>query len=49
MKVILREDVYNLGNSGEIVTVKNGYGRNYLLPRNLAVLASEKNLRQLEH
>ena len=49
MKVILREDVYNLGNSGEVVTVKNGYGRNYLLPRNLAVLASAKNLRQLEH
>lgn len=49
MKVILREDVYNLGNSGEVVTVKNGYGRNFLLPRKLAVMASDKNLRQLEH
>lgn len=49
MQLILREDVYNLGNSGDVVTVKNGYGRNYLLPRKLAVLASAKNLRQLEH
>lgn len=49
MKIILREDVVDLGHSGEIVTVKDGYGRNYLLPRKLAVLASDKNLRQLEH
>ncbi len=49
MKIILREDVDALGRSGEIVTVKDGYGRNYLLPRKLAVLASNKNLRQLEH
>ncbi|WP_164013493.1 50S ribosomal protein L9 [Pyxidicoccus trucidator] len=49
MKVILREDVENLGKSGELVTVKDGFGRNYLLPRKKAVLASEQNLRQLEH
>jgi large subunit ribosomal protein L9 len=49
MKVILREDVYNLGKSGDVVTVKDGYARNYLLPRNLALLASEANVRQLEH
>lgn len=49
MKVILREDVSNLGKSGEIVAVKPGYGRNFLLPRKLAVLASDKNVRQLEH
>lgn len=49
MKVILREDIYNLGKSGEVVTVKPGYGRNYLLPRNLAVLASDANIRRLEH
>lgn len=49
MKVILREDVHNLGKSGELVTVKPGYGRNYLIPRKLAVLASEANMRQLEH
>ena len=49
MKVILREDVDNLGKSGELVTVKDGYGRNFLLPRKLAVLASAQNIRQLEH
>lgn len=49
MKVILREDVPNLGKSGELVTVKDGFGRNFLLPRKLAVLASEQNVRQLEH
>jgi large subunit ribosomal protein L9 len=49
MKLILREDVYNLGKSGEVVNVKDGYARNYLLPRNLAMLASAANVRQLEH
>jgi large subunit ribosomal protein L9 len=49
MKVILREDVYNLGSSGEVVTVKDGYARNYLFPRNLAMLASAANVRQLDH
>ena len=49
MKVILREDVPNLGKSGELVSVKPGFGRNYLLPRKLAVLANEANVRQLEH
>ena len=49
MKIILREDVANLGKSGELVEVRNGYGRNYLLPQNLAVMASEKNLAQLAH
>ncbi len=49
MKVILREDIYNLGKSGELVSVKPGFGRNYLLPRKLAVLASAANVRQLEH
>ena len=49
MKVILREDIANLGKSGELVTVKDGFGRNYLLPRKMAVLATEQNVRQLEH
>lgn len=49
MKIILREDVHNLGKSGEVVTVKDGYGRNFLLPRKLGVMANEKNVRQLEH
>jgi large subunit ribosomal protein L9 len=49
MKIILREDVSNLGRSGEVVTVKDGYGRNYLIPRKMAVMANERNIRQLEH
>lgn len=49
MKVILREDVYNLGKSGELVSVKEGYARNFLLPRNLAMLANDANVRQLDH
>jgi large subunit ribosomal protein L9 len=49
MQVILREDVAHLGKSGEVVDVKDGYGRNYLLPRGLAVMASARNLGQLEH
>jgi len=49
MEVILREDVPNLGAMGEVVRVKPGYGRNYLLPRGLAVEASRHNLAELEH
>jgi large subunit ribosomal protein L9 len=49
MKLILREDVENLGKGGELVEVKPGYGRNFLLPRGLAVPANPKNVRELEH
>jgi large subunit ribosomal protein L9 len=49
MQVILREDVENLGNTGEMVTVKDGYARNYLIPRGLAVLATPRNVRRLDH
>jgi large subunit ribosomal protein L9 len=49
MQVILREDVPGLGIIGDIVKVKPGYARNYLLPRNLAAVADPKNIRQLEH
>ena len=49
MKLILREDVENLGKGGDLVEVKPGYGRNFLLPRGLAVLANPKNVRDLEH
>jgi large subunit ribosomal protein L9 len=49
MKLILREDVENLGKGGELVEVKPGYGRNYLLPRGLAVVANPKNVRELDH
>ena len=49
MKLILREDVENLGKGGDLVDVKPGYGRNFLLPRGLAVVANPKNVRELEH
>jgi large subunit ribosomal protein L9 len=49
MKVILREDIKRLGSAGEVVEVKEGYGRNYLIPRNLAVSADAGHMRQLEH
>ena len=49
MKLILREDVENLGKGGELVDVTPGYGRNFLLPRGLAVLANSKNVREMEH
>jgi large subunit ribosomal protein L9 len=49
MKVILQDDVYNLGSTGDVVDVADGYGRNYLLPRQLAVLADERNTRRLGH
>jgi large subunit ribosomal protein L9 len=49
MKVILKEDVKDLGNMGTVIDVSNGYGRNYLIPKNLAVEANPKNMRQLEH
>lgn len=49
MQVILKVDIPNLGKMGEIVNVKPGYARNYLLPKNLAIIADEKNMKQLEH
>jgi large subunit ribosomal protein L9 len=49
VQVILRDDVPNLGKIGEVVRVKPGYARNFLLPRGLAVEANPKNLRMLEH
>ncbi len=48
VKVILREDVEKLGDAGEIVTVKPGFARNYLLPQELAYQATEASVRQLE-
>lgn len=47
MKVILREDVADLGEAGQTIEVKNGYGRNYLIPRNLAIPATKANLRAI--
>jgi large subunit ribosomal protein L9 len=49
MEVILREDVPHLGTIGDIVKVRAGYARNYLLPRGLATVADKRNLRALEH
>lgn len=49
MQVILTEDVANLGEMGEVVTVSPGYGRNFLIPKGLALPASATNARQLQH
>ncbi len=49
MQIILREDVTNLGRPGDVVKVRDGYARNFLLPRNLAVEANPKNIRAFEH
>jgi len=48
MEIILREHVDNLGKRGEIVKVADGYARNYLLPRKLALLATDGNKKQIE-
>ncbi len=48
MEVILREHVDNLGQRGEVVKVADGYARNYLLPRKLALLVTEGNKKQIE-
>jgi large subunit ribosomal protein L9 len=48
MEVILREDVDKVGRAGEIVAVKDGFARNYLIPRGLAYLATESNRRRFE-
>ena len=49
VQVILNEDLPNLGRTGDVVKVRAGYARNYLLPRKLAVEADQKNLRAFEH
>ena len=48
MKVILRKNFEKLGNVGEVVEVKDGYARNFLIPRNIAYLASKGNTKALE-
>ncbi len=47
-KILLREDIDNLGGRGEIVKVKAGYARNFLLPQGIATLASKGNVKQIE-
>lgn len=49
MKVLLLHDVYKLGRAGDVKKVADGYGRNYLLPQGLAVLATAGALKQVEH
>ncbi len=49
MKVILKEDVKSIGSMGQIVDVADGFGRNYLVPKGLAVEANIKNIKSLEH
>jgi len=49
MQVILTQDVDNLGQAGEVVSVRPGYGRNYLVPRGLAVSATVRNKNRLAH
>lgn len=48
MKVLLTQDVYNLGHAGDVKTVADGYGRNYLLPRGMAVLATAGAVKSAE-
>jgi large subunit ribosomal protein L9 len=49
IQVILQQDLKNVGKSGELVKVKPGYARNYLIPRRLAVPATVRNISQIEH
>ena len=49
VKLILRESVPSLGEAGELVTVRPGFARNFLLPQGKAILATEGNVRELEH
>ncbi|HEY0193208.1 MAG TPA: 50S ribosomal protein L9 [Kofleriaceae bacterium] len=49
MQIILTQDVENLGKAGELVSVRPGYGRNYLVPRGMAVSATVRNKTRLDH
>ena len=49
VQVVLQETLKNLGSSGEVVRVRPGYAHNFLYPRKLAVVATERNLSRLEH
>jgi large subunit ribosomal protein L9 len=49
MNVILTEDVAHLGSAGDMLKVKDGYARNYLIPKCLAIVATTENVKQLEH
>lgn len=48
MKILLLKNIKNLGNFGEIVTVKNGYANNYLIPSHIAITATKKNIKEIK-
>lgn len=48
MKVILKQDIPDLGKAGKIIEVKSGYARNFLMPRNLVIMATKANVRAIE-
>jgi large subunit ribosomal protein L9 len=49
MKVILKQNVPSLGKAGDLIKVNDGYARNFLIPKNLAIEADEKNIKTFEH
>jgi len=49
MQIILKEDIHNLGKAGEVVSVRPGYGRNFLIPTGKAAVATAGNVAQIEH
>jgi large subunit ribosomal protein L9 len=49
MQLVLKEDVHNLGKAGELVKVRPGYGRNFLIPQGKAVVATAGNVKEIEH
>jgi len=49
MQVILKKHIENIGHAGDLINVAPGFARNYLLPKDLAILANAKNIKQLEH
>lgn len=49
VQVVLTEDLPNVGNSGEVVRVRPGFARNFLIPRGLAAMATKDNIKQIDH
>ena len=49
MQVILKKHIENVGHAGDLINVAPGFARNYLIPKNLAILANAKNIKQMEH
>src|ERR1700760_3292771 len=49
MQLVLKEDVHNLGSAGDLVKVRPGFGRNFLIPQGKAVVATASNVKEIEH